>query len=173
MIHLIWTIANGLMLLYFIYLLFGFIFIGKKIFKPKFKSISIVFLLIGVVQILSASDRKYNTNNNLIEISNDFDKHKNVKSKRIILEKNIVFDINLNVRYSKNELKYIPIESYSLMTGLISGYVWEFKSIETESIMPNNIGKYKANGILKWNFFGITVYSQLKTFEGEINYNDI
>ena len=77
MIYLIWTILNGIMFLYFLYLLFGFIVIGKRIFKPKFKNISIIFMLIGVLQILSAKETE---NTNRITISEKYKQYNNNKT---------------------------------------------------------------------------------------------
>ena len=50
----------------------------------------------------------------------------------------------------------------------MSGYVWEFNSIDTNNMYPNEKAEFIANGILKWNLFGITVYSESKTFNGTI-----
>ena len=69
--------------------------------------------------------------------------------------------------YLNNE-EYIPIESYSFLTGLISGYEWEFKSIETQIYKPNEKATFTADGVLKWNLFGINVYSEYKTYSGII-----
>ncbi|MEZ7498889.1 hypothetical protein QO200_09065 [Flavobacterium sp. Arc3] len=72
------------------------------------------------------------------------------------------------VKYSIDVNKYIPIESNSFLTGLVSGYVWEFNSIETNNYETNSKSEFIANGILKWNLFGITVYSESKSFNGTI-----
>ena len=78
----------------------------------------------------------------------------------------------MHLTYSKVKNEFIPIESYSSLTGLVSGYVWEFKSITTENIEPNSF-KYQVNGVLKWNFFGINIYTQSKSFEDIIDYKSI
>jgi uncharacterized membrane protein len=56
MIHLIWSTVNLIIVLYFLYLIFGFIAKGKQIFKPKYRVASIFILVIGVLQIYSASN---------------------------------------------------------------------------------------------------------------------
>lgn len=68
------------------------------------------------------------------------------------------------VKYSVNEKEFIPIESNSFLTGFVSGYVWEFKLIQTKDHDTNEKSEYIANGILKWNLFGINIYSQSRTF---------
>ncbi len=166
MIHLIWSTINGIIVIYFFYLIFGFIRKGKRIFNPKFKTISIFIMIIGIIQIKNASNSKENSN--LIIISENYNEQNESNRKDVILEENLTFDINLSIRYSSNQNEYIPIESYSTMTGLVSGYVWEFKSIQTNNYKPNEKPEFIADGILKWNLFGITVYSESKTFNGTI-----
>jgi hypothetical protein len=166
MIHLIWSIINGMIVIYFLYLIVGFIAKGKRIFKPQFKVVSIFIMIIGIVQIISASNSEKNANR--ITITEDYNKKNNSKIKQVVLEENLTFDINMLVKYSIDQNEYIPIESNSFLTGLVSGYVWEFNSIDTNNFEPNKKSEFIANGILKWNLFGITVYSESKTFNGTI-----
>ncbi len=84
------------------------------------------------------------------------------------LEDNWTFDINMLVKYSIEQNEYIPIESNSFLTGLVSGYMWEFTSIDTNNLNRSGKAEFIAHGILKWNLFGITVYSERKTFSGII-----
>ncbi len=72
MIHLIWSIINGIIVIYFLYLIIGFIAKGKKIFKLQFKVVSIIIMVIGIVQIISASDSEKNLNR--ISITKDYNK---------------------------------------------------------------------------------------------------
>ncbi|MBD0823916.1 hypothetical protein ICJ85_07765 [Aestuariibaculum marinum] len=167
MIHLIWSIINLIIVVYFFYLLIGFILKGKRIFKPQFKGISIFIMIIGIVQIISASNSKKSTNH--IAISKNYNKKDETKTKQIILEDNLTLDINLHVQYSIQQNNYIPIESYSSLTGLVMGYDWEFKSIDINNYNSNEQTEFVVNGILKWNLFGITVYNTSKTFNGKIN----
>ncbi|WP_241739509.1 hypothetical protein [Aestuariibaculum marinum] len=73
------------------------------------------------------------------------------------------------MQYSIQQNNYIPIESYSSLTGLVMGYDWEFKSIDINNYNSNEQTEFVVNGILKWNLFGITVYNTSKTFNGKIN----
>ncbi|WP_418510269.1 hypothetical protein [Corallibacter sp.] len=166
MIHLIWSIINGMIVLYFLYLIVGFIAKGKRIFKPQFKVISIFIMVIGIVQIISASNSDKNINR--ITINEYYNKQNNSEIKKVILEDNLTFDINMHVKYSVEKNEFIPIESNSFLTGFVSGYVWEFKSIQTNNYKPNEKPEFIADGILKWNLFGINVYSESKTFSGII-----
>lgn len=166
MIHLIWSIINGIIVIYFIYLIVGFIAKGKKIFKPQFKVVSISIMVIGIVQIISASNSEKNSNR--ISITDDYNRKNTSAIKKVKLEDNWTFDINMLLKYSIEKNKYIPIESNSFLTGLVSGYVWKFNSIDTNNLYPNGKAEFIANGILKWNLFGVTVYSESKTFNGII-----
>ncbi len=166
MLHLIWSIINGIIVLYFLYLIIGFIAKGTQIFKPQFKVVSICIMVIGIVQIISASNSEKTTNR--ITITEDYIKQNNSKIKNITLEDNLTFDINMLVKYSIDQNEFVPIESNSFLTGIVSGYVWEFNSIETSNFKKNEKAEYIANGILKWNLFGITVLNEAKTFSGTI-----
>ena len=166
MVHLIWSIINGIIVLYFLYLIIGLLIKGKRIFKPQFKVVSICITVIGIVQIISASNTEKTTNR--ITITNDYIKQNNSKIKNITLEDNLTFDINMLVKYSIEQNEIVPIESNSFLTGIVSGYVWEFNSIEISNFKKNEKSEYIANGILKWNLFGITVLNEAKTFSGTI-----
>lgn len=123
-------------------------------------------MVLGITQIISAT--KASKNNNRITITTDYKKTNKSKIKEVLLEDNLVFDINLNIKYSIENEEYIPIESYSFLTGLVSGYEWEFKSIETQIYKPNEKATFTADGVLKWNLFGMNVYSEDKTYCGII-----
>ncbi len=166
MIHLIWSVINGMFVLYFLYLIVGFIAKGKRIFKPKFQVVSIFIMVIGIVQIISASNSEKNSNR--ISITENYERKNNTEIKQIKLEDNWTFDINMLLKYSIEQNEYIPIESNSYLNGLVSGYMWEFKTIDTNNLNMNGKSKFIANGVLKWNLFGITVYSESKTFNGII-----
>lgn len=166
MVHLIWSIINAIIILYFFYLIIGFIAKGKRIFKPQFKVVSIFIMIIGIVQIISASNSENNSNR--ITITEHYNRSNNSRIKQLTLEDNWTFDINMLVEYSIEQDQYIPIESNSFLTGLVSGYTWEFKSIDTSDLKSNGKANFIVNGVLNWDLFGITVYSQSKTFKGFI-----
>ena len=166
MIHLIWSIINLTILFYFIYLIIGFIKKGKQIFNSQFKVLSTFIILIGIWQITSASNSKKNSNR--ISITKSYDEKSYLKQKQIILEDNLTFNINMQVKYSVNQNNYIPVESNSSLTGFTSGYAWKFKSINTQKLDSNGKAEFIANGFLYWNLFGFTIYSQNKTFTGII-----
>ena len=161
--YLIWSILNISVALCFLYLIVGFLIKGKKIFKPGFKVISICFLLFGIVQVLLVTASE--THVNRITIEGVFNKEGIIQQKNTHLEENLTFDINLNVTYSKHQNECILIESTSSLTGFISGYDWELKSIQTTTNTTHNACEFSVEGILKWQLFGITIYNEIKTFQ--------
>ncbi|WP_431109432.1 hypothetical protein [Winogradskyella poriferorum] len=166
MIHLIWSIINLVIVFCFLFIIIGFIRKKRLFFNSKFKIVSIFILVIGIIQVISAANSEKKTNR--IKISNDYNKKNLSKVKKVTLENNLTFDINMHVKYSIEQTALIPIESNSFLTGFVSGYEWEFTSIETNNYTPSEKAEFTANGILKWNLFGITVYSESKTFSGII-----
>lgn len=164
MIHLIWSIINGIIVFYFLYLILGFIAEGKRIFNPQFKIISIFIMVIGIVHIINASHLDERTNR--IIITNAYNTKNQSEIKSVTLEDNWTFDIKMSVKYAVEQNEYIPIESSSFLIGLISGHVWEFNSIQTHKYSKNESAAYTVNGVLHWNLFGINIYNESKTFSG-------
>src|SRR5574343_81731 len=106
MIHLLWTLLNASLIIFFFYLIVGFIIKGKKIFNPQIKVFSILIMTLGIIQIISAT--KTSKKINRITITTDYKKTNSSKIKKIVLEDNLVFDINLRVKYSIENNNYIP-----------------------------------------------------------------
>ncbi|GAA4242200.1 hypothetical protein [Winogradskyella damuponensis] len=166
MIYLFWTVLNGIIFFYFLYLIFGFIAIGKRIFRPQFKIVSITIMFIGIIQIISASNKE--EKNNMIVINEKINGNYNSMSKTIKLEDNLTMDIVLLIKYTADGDSFMPTASHSVLTGFVGSYIWEFNSIQTSNLNPNEQAEYSVNGILKWNLFGINVYSESKSFSGII-----
>ncbi|MEL7219775.1 MAG: hypothetical protein AAGJ93_00570 [Bacteroidota bacterium] len=166
MIHLIWSTINGIVILYFLYLLIGFIVKGKSIFKKPFKAFTVFMMVIGIIQIISISTAPKDVNR--ITIRDNYNENNSSKIKEVVLEDNLTFIINMTIKYSIDQNEYTPIESWSGLSGLVMGYVWDFKSINTDAFFANEKANFTAKGTLKWKLFGITVYTEPKTFKGMI-----
>lgn len=166
MVYFIWSILNITIVLFFLFLIFGFIRKGKKIFNPKLKTVSIIVMIVGIVQIISAanSDEK----KNLITHNKGYNNSSYSKLKEIKLEDNLTFDINMHLRYSVDNDDFVLIESNSFLTGFVSGYSWKHTSFQANNYMLDEKQEFTAEGILKWNLFGINVYNQSKRFTGII-----
>ena len=165
MIQLFWSILNITILLFFLYLFVGFLFQGKKIFEGKFKSLSIAILILGVFHIVSANDSE---KVDRFIIDDNYNLENNDHSETIILEDNMTMKINLSVVYSNKNEALIPTQATSYLTGIVSGYDWKLESIDTTEKIDEEEKDFIAIGILKWKLFGITIYSQEKSFKGKI-----
>lgn len=164
MTYLIWTIINLMIVLFFFYLIIGFLMKGKKIFHPQFKGLSIFIVILGIVQILFATRSEKNANR--ITVAKDFDGKNYSEIKQVVLEENWTFDVIMLVGYSTEKKQYNLFERNSFLTGFVRGFRWEAKSIATESL--NGKTAFTVNGVLEWHLFGISVYSESKTFNGII-----
>ncbi|MDT0676591.1 hypothetical protein [Autumnicola musiva] len=165
MIQLFWSILNITILLFFLYLFVGLLFQGKKIFEGKFKNLSIAILILGVFHIVSANDSEKLDS---IIIDDNYNLENSTQSETIILEENMTMNINLSVVYSNKNEVLVPIRATSYLTGLVSGYDWKIESVNTTDKNEKEKNDFIASGILEWKLFGITIYSQEKTFEGKI-----
>jgi hypothetical protein len=166
MIHLIWSGINLIVLLYFFYLIIGFIIKGKKIFKPQFKIASIALMVIGIVQIVSATKSEEKINR--ISFVENREKMNATEITDVVLESNLTFDIHMSVTYRVDKKEIIPIESYSNLNGIVIGFEWEYKYATINDKNLNGEIEYDISGVLKWNLFGINIYSQPKKFKGLI-----
>lgn len=166
MIYLTWSILNTIIGFYLIYLIIGFLIIGKKFFNKRFKIISIVILLIGIIQIMFTNNS--GTKTNKIILNEHYTSKNNTIIKEITLENHLAFDIKMLLKYSIVQDKYVPIESNSFLVGFISGYNWEIKSIDSNNTILNKENDFIVKGILKWNLFGINLYNEPKTFNVSI-----
>ena len=161
MLELIWSVLNILIVLFFFYLLVGILFRGKKIFEGKFKNLSIIILILGAVQIISATIKDESENS--LEIENRYKPNQPTVVEKMVIKDDFLKKYNLSIIYSKEDGVLIPIKSNCTMTGLVSGFDWEFVSIHVEK------KQYYATGILIWDLFGIEFYRQEKNFQGELS----
>jgi len=166
MIELFWSILNITILLFFLYLFIGFLFKGKKIFEGRFKNLSIAILILGVINMVSANDSdKFD---NTINIDNKYNQENYEQASKLILEDNLTMNINLSIMYSKENKILIPIKATSNLSGFVSGFEWQIKSVHTTSKTNKEKKDFTAYGILEWKLFGIKIYSQEKSFKGII-----
>ena len=166
MIYLFWSVLNAVLLLYFFYLFIGFIFKGNSVFQGKFRFLSITVMTLGVVQMLSAAVPE--GKNSDILITEDYDRENGTKLKNILLEDNLTFDIHMSILYSAADNKLTPVSSHSTLTGFVTGFDWDFISIETTPVQEIGRSEFVAVGALEWNLFGFNVYTQKKRFSGNI-----
>ena len=166
MVQLFWSILNIIFLLFFAYLFVGIIFQERKIFKGKFRSLSIAILILGVLHIVTANNSE--ESNHTINIYNDYNKENSTLIRTIILEDNLTMNIDLSILYSNNNETLIPVKATSTLSGLVSGYDWKIKSINISNKTKGEKKSFVVYGVLDWKLFGIKFYSQPKSFKGKI-----
>ncbi|MDR6301064.1 hypothetical protein [Mesonia maritima] len=156
MIYLIWSLFNLLLFGYFIYLFFGFIAKGRKVFHKKFKAFGVLILSVGILQIITSVQEK---ENNPPLISQEIDNTKYGSSiQQVNLENNLNFKIGAYLNFKNDSL----ISASSTLTGFVTGYSWKIKNLDV------NREDYTLKGILSWEILGYDVYQQSKTFHGRI-----
>lgn len=173
--YIIWSILNVVLYLYFLYLIVGYVSVGRSILpKDKLlKNSAAILLVIGVAQFFISVSKKedqkvkhFTINERPKTIEQKNMGYYNVPSKYIVLEDNIPFNINANIRIIFVEGKYLALSNTSNLTGFISGFVWEQTNTPIVKFNNDGIGFYNIDGSLKWNLMGMNIYTESKTFEG-------
>ncbi|MFD2516441.1 hypothetical protein [Salinimicrobium flavum] len=165
MIYLLWSLLNVLVILYFVFLLIGFIAIGRKIFGRKLRLVSVSIMVLGLVNIIAAAGPEENNPETFVT---DVYGQNETEYKRILLEDNLSLDIDLTVTYLIENGELIPVQKRSILTGFLPGFEWDLISVSTSEIKEDGQVDYAAEGVLKWNLFGINIYSQAKWFRGRL-----
>lgn len=82
---------------------------------------------------------------------------------------NLISKYTLEVIYGKdrNDIN-VPLSAYTSTNGFILGTNWKGESIFVDKTNDNNKFHYNVTGFVEWHLLGITVYTQLKTFNGTI-----
>jgi len=171
MIYLIWGLINVGLFIFFIAVCFK----ATKLIREKiglFASIVFVFGLLSFIgQSNNESDNKKQNSNQIKSWKYNSEDSLNSTESYLLdinLEKNLVSELNLGIKYVriKESLENIPISAYSSMTGFISGTSWQPKSIIVKRTNANDKFKYFVAGVLEWKLLGMTVYLQSKDYKG-------
>lgn len=168
MVYLIWSILNLTLWLYFLYLLAGLVFRGRRIFQGRLRSFSILLVIIGVVQILAAND-KDQASHNSVTFTEKYNPPNSSESHRINLDDYTSFSIDLWIKYSVEQDTLVPIECSSYLTGFVAGFDWELYGAVVDEFRKGDKGRYQISGTLIWSLFGIEVYRQDKDFSGMLD----
>ena len=172
--YLIWSILNSVLFLYFLYLLVGYVSIGRKVLpKNKLRSLAAILLIFGTVGMFrNETQDEDKTNKSFIinELPEGITKkelpYHNVPSKRLVLEDNVPFDITTRIRVIFVDGKYMAYKSYSGVSGFLSGFRWEQTGSPLVHFDKDGKATYRIDGLLRWNLMGMNVYTESKTFEG-------
>lgn len=164
--ELLWSLLNVSTIVFFLYLLIGYLMMGKRIFEGKLRMLSITFLVFGVVQILSAKDPV--EKNNSIILSAKFDQVDYPQVVQSFKEDNMSLDFYFLITYAKIKGRLFPVKATGEMHGFVLGYDWELLSVRAEDKKPGEKADFEATGQLNWKLFGIKLYSQNRTFKAKI-----
>lgn len=167
MLYILWAILNiGL----FVFILFR----GLRYFKQKYGPVVAGIFVLAFFGLVGAAD---SGSENMKPVSNQ------IKTWHFNAPNNLNTPLNTNISvpleqmpFSKTILgisygidadkKNIPISSYSTTTGLISGTSWVPASIIVSPTTDNQKFSYEVVGTTRWKLLGITLYSQLRKYDG-------
>lgn len=167
--YLIWSLINTALVIYF----FVICYRAVKLIKEKFGVVTAVFFTIGLLSFACQSNNEdKNTHQREMWTFNTdtITETSTIRMRNCYAEKSPSFQINVSVTYGldKRNKQNVPINAYSTVSGLVSGFKWR----------PNSISVYKSKketgldcamaGILEWQLFGLTIYSQSKALSGFI-----
>lgn len=166
--YLTWSILNVVLYLYFLYLIVGYVSIGRKVLpKNRFRPLAAILLIVGVVQLLTPEDKDKPSNSFDIDVSYAGELSKNRRSVRVVFEDNFPFDIEGRIVLAKtSDNVYVATRTNSSLIGFISGFEWEYKSLMVTDFNENKEGQYSGHGSLKWNLLGANFYTEGKNFDG-------
>jgi len=88
---------------------------------------------------------------------------------QIVLQNNSVSKYQLHITYAQVEQQNIPLSAWSNTEGFISGTDWVPSYVNVSRTDDNSVLHYEVHGSVKWQLLGITIYSQLKKFSGNVN----
>ncbi|WP_349351130.1 MULTISPECIES: hypothetical protein [unclassified Flagellimonas] len=163
MIYLLWSLINVFLPLYFFYLHVNFLAKGKRFFNPKYKTFQILFLVIGVTQIIVASSTEKANQNIYLK-----DDHANFNSSKMVhhmVEDNWTMNIHFLLEYSVQGNKYIPLKSSSFLSGFVSGYDWELLSVDGVGIEDGRGTVWYVSSNLQWKLLGLPFTVRTKYFK--------
>ena len=154
-VYILWALLNTYLLFYACYLVVGFLSKGKAIFSRRFKAISILVFIIGIIHVINGSQEQHN---------NQFLVHKDLKSASgktysATLESHWTIDINIDMNVVEQGGESILVAHNSAVSGWVSGFSWAASSYSIHE------GRLELNGHLNWMLFGIKIYSAPKTYE--------
>ena len=169
MLYFIWGIFNISIGVYFLIVCFKSI----RLIRERFGILATLVFLIGISSFLNF--KKPEENVKIFNFENQKIKNLNCsssKSEEICLEQNLATNISFHTTFGEINNAYKPINSFSYLSGFISGLEWHPKDISINSTQSKNKFDYMIYGCLKWNLFGFTIFTEAKEYKGFINLNN-
>ncbi|MCP9765581.1 hypothetical protein EGI31_21810 [Lacihabitans soyangensis] len=161
-----WSLLNIGLFLYFIFVGFKVILLGIK----HLSGFALVVFIFGLLSFMTSPKKhkknivSINQENRKVVTGSNLPQGSGLK--RIELENGLLTQIHLNVLVSDKGNGQVELTDYSGLVGLVSGLNWQVQNVEYKTVNNHNMLKYTVHGILQWKLLGMTVYSQLKVYEG-------
>ena len=172
MVHLIWTLVNVGLVLYFIVLCAQ----AAKLIKEKtglFASIIFVFSLLSIIVNLSRKRTIFKGKPGVKKwtfVSRNDIQPNTLKYAHDTIDYNPVYVIVLVTEYGrkKDSNQVIAVAANSFLIGFVAGQVWRPTNISVNATDDRKF-TYTVVSTLDWKLLGTTVYSQNKNYTGELN----
>ena len=84
------------------------------------------------------------------------------------LENTWISTYNLGIQYAKGQEVNTPVSAGTWTTGIKSGTAWKAASVLVKRTTDNHKFQYEVRGTIDWRLLGFTIYSQSKTYKGEL-----
>lgn len=170
MIQLIWALLNiGLIIFYLI-----ICFKSSILIKQKLGALASIVFVFGFLSFIGRPNVDHISNTSGQSLKWEAKSPYNIEngnnfSKMIDLDKTLVSKYSQDIYFGREvgTLKYIPTNAWTSASGLVSGTRWKPIYINVEPTEPNTI-KYAVTGTIQWHLLGITFYTQIKNWQGEV-----
>lgn len=167
MIFALFFLFNLFLLGTFIYVLYRAVILVRKE----------VGIWAAIILVLGIGLKSPNSSRNEIK-QFEFKSDKVIKFERegyksLILANDWLNEINLNVSYlvDKTNTHYFPTKANSVVTGFTtSNHIWTPQSVVIKPTNKPNRFVYVVDGSIKWLVFGISIYTETKTYKGFIDF---
>ena len=170
MFYLIWAIVN--IVFFFCFIFFCFKAIG--LIKEKYGYTAAVIMALGLLSFIFSFSMKNIKSTNDERNNTAAAINQNVsgkwKNQKIIIDKNLIFNINLNLSYftSDSTGEILSMNASTQTTGFLTGFKWIPEKVSVvKSANPKEI-VYSVSGEIESNLIGILFLHNNKNYEGVI-----
>lgn len=173
MLHILWGILNIAVFIFFVIIFFRAI----RLIREHFGLFAAIIFVLGLFAFMRSSekDRTNEPGNNIpirtfTFVSIDSVHIPLTNSIRVILEKTPISKYMLFIHYGIDRRTQItmPVHASSYATGITSGLDWRPVAVVVNRTSESGKFSYQVDGTLEWNLLNLTLYSQSKSYEGDV-----
>jgi len=173
MFVLVWTILSIAFFLYFFYLCFKTIGLVRR----EFGLGPALVLVIGLLSLAGKKPEEASQPAKKFAVWKfNSDSLVNLQpAKRKIIDKNLVFKINLYCTYgfSKTTNQLLPVSASCNVTGVRSGVKWVPENVFITADSSGTKIEFYVSGTLEWQLLNSTIRYEYKNYEGTIDADPI